>query len=75
MRLGLGVVIALFGLFSAAYPYRIALVGETTDAVGSTRPLAEVEPVGWKATTTRIGGIAAVLSGLIWALPGLYGVV
>lgn len=61
-----GIVVLLFGLPMAIWPYRIAKVKEMLDAIGSTRSSARVEPAGWYVTLTRIFGVGMSLLGLMF---------
>jgi hypothetical protein len=60
---GIAVILVLFGLPAAVFPYRIAKFREALDAIGSKRKSSEVEPAGWNIFLTRIVGVLLVLFG------------
>lgn len=59
-----GLLFVLPGLIASIWPYRVARLRETLNAIGSTRSLSDVEPAGWNVTLTRIIGIVAIVVGL-----------
>lgn len=71
-HIGVALILILFGLPGAVFPYRVAKFGEMLDAIGSKRSSSEVEPAAWNVTLTRIGGIAMVLFGGLF-LAGVIG--
>jgi len=65
-HIGIALILILFGLPGAVFPYKIAKFGEMLDAIGSKRRSSEVEPAGWNVTLTRIGSLAMVLVGVLF---------
>ncbi|WP_224268237.1 hypothetical protein [Haloprofundus salinisoli] len=69
-RMALGGALLLVGAVSVLFPYKIALLREVVDAVGSTRRLEDVAPANWSVLLTRIGGGVVGAVGLLWLLQG-----
>jgi hypothetical protein len=65
-HIGVALILVLFGLPGAAFPYKVAKFGEMLDAIGSKRRSSEVEPAAWNVTLTRIGSLAMVLFGVLF---------
>lgn len=62
---GLAVVLLVFGLPGAVWPYKYARFEERIDAIGSKRSWSEVEPADWKVRLTRVIGTAMVIGGVL----------
>ncbi|MFC4549812.1 MULTISPECIES: hypothetical protein [Halorussus] len=65
-----GLLLVLFGLPGAVWPYKIAKFGEAMDAIGSTRKSSEVEPAGWNVALTRLVSVGMMLFGLVMTFGG-----
>ncbi|ODR83424.1 hypothetical protein BG842_18590 [Haladaptatus sp. W1] len=50
-----GVGSLALGALGVRYGYQIARFSEQADAIGSTTPMGEVEPAGWKVIVTQLG--------------------
>jgi hypothetical protein len=74
LRITLGAFMLVAGGLGIVYPYKVARIGEIIDAIGSTRSLNTVEPVGWKVSLTRITSFILALVGLWWIILGFGGV-
>lgn len=59
-----GAIPILLGLLAAIWPYKLANLQESIDAIGSKRSMSEVEPADWMVTLTRIVGILVLLGGV-----------
>ncbi|MFC7044414.1 hypothetical protein ACFQH6_02430 [Halobacteriaceae archaeon GCM10025711] len=66
----IGLVLVLFGLPGAIWPYRIARFEERMDSIGSKRSWSEVEPADWKVAFTRFVGAGMVLVGVLGLFAG-----
>ncbi|WP_338729171.1 hypothetical protein [Haladaptatus sp. DJG-WS-42] len=66
-----GIFLLLAGLPAALWPYRLARLGEQVDAIGSTTPLAGVEPADWNVLLTRVIGVGMILVGCLGILGSL----
>lgn len=62
---GLAVILVVFGLPNAMWPYEVARFQERIHAIGSKRSWSKVEPADWKVTLTRIFGIVMVIGGTL----------
>lgn len=69
-RVILGVILVGLGLAAAVWPYRVAKIDETLDAIGR-KPAGPVEPAGWSVTVTRLVGVGIVVAGLWLVVVGL----
>lgn len=59
-----GLLLVLFGLPAAIWPYKMARFEEQMDSIGSKRSWSEVEPAEWKVVLTRIAGVVMMLIGV-----------
>lgn len=53
------------------YAEGLTRFSEQLDAIGSTRPMEEVEPAGWNVMLTRIVGAVVAFAGLALVVGGL----
>ncbi|PSP26729.1 hypothetical protein BRC65_09830 [Halobacteriales archaeon QH_2_65_14] len=67
----LGVLLMVAGVRSMVRPYELGKFDEQIDAVGSTRPVPDVEPADWKVALHRYGGAAITVAGAVSLLYGL----
>lgn len=70
LRIVLGVLMLVAGLLGFIYPYKIALIEEVIDAIGSTTNLDTVEPAAWKVSLTKFSSGVVAFVGLWWVLLG-----
>lgn len=68
MKIDVALILLVFGLPAAVWPYRIARFGEQIDAIGSKREKSEVEPAGWNVMLTRIVGGGMTAGGIVLLL-------
>ncbi|WP_227375890.1 hypothetical protein [Haladaptatus halobius] len=68
--LGLGGI--CIGLLGYRYAYYLSRFGEELDAIGSTRPMGEVEPTNWKVILTQISFLFLAALGAFTALSGMF---
>ncbi|MCO8246577.1 MULTISPECIES: hypothetical protein [unclassified Haladaptatus] len=52
MLTGLGVL--ALGALGVRYGYQLSTPDEQSDSIGSTNPVDEVEPAGWRVALTRL---------------------
>jgi hypothetical protein len=71
VRIVLGTVMLVVGLFGFVYPYKVARIGEILDAIGSTTPSETVEPAAWKVSLTKFSSGVVAFVGLWWILLGI----
>ncbi|WP_323676272.1 hypothetical protein [Halorubellus sp. PRR65] len=64
MELGLAIVLLVFGLPGAVWPYKMARLEERFDSIGSKRSWSEVETADWKVILTRVVGVLMALVGV-----------
>ncbi|WP_435348900.1 hypothetical protein [Haloarchaeobius sp. HRN-SO-5] len=67
----IAVILVVFGLPGAVWPYKVARFEEQMDSIGSKRSWSEVEPADWKVGLTRVVGIGMSVFGVL----GLVGAV
>ena len=53
------------------YAEGLTRFSEQLDAIGSTRPMEEVEPAGWNVLLTRLVGAVITVAGLALVVGGL----
>lgn len=63
--MGIAIVMLVFGLPNAMWPYKMARFEEQLDAIGSKRSWSEVEPADWKVLLTRVVGAIMVAFGAL----------
>lgn len=69
-RVVLGVMLVGLGLVAVVWPYRVAKIDETLDAIGR-KQTGPVEPADWSVTVTRLVGAGILLAGLWLVVVGL----
>ena len=67
---GIALLLVLFGIPGAVFPYRMARIEERMDLIGSKRAWSEVEPAEWKVLLTRVVGVGMSFVGVIILLGG-----
>ncbi len=67
-----GMIFTTYGLYGLLDPYTVARFFEQLDAIGSTRRLSSVEPVGWKVSLTKVQSIAYLVIGVFHLCLTLY---
>jgi len=70
MANGMGLVLLLFGLPNAVWPYKMARFEERWHSIGSKRRWSEVEPADWKVAFTRAAGVGMILFGIVVLIGG-----
>lgn len=70
METAIGIILLLFGLPAAIWPYKVSRFEEAIDAIGSKRDSFEVEPADWKVTLNRYGGVIMTILGVVVLLMG-----
>ena len=66
----LGVILLVFGLPGALWPYKIAKFEEQVDSIGSKRDSFDVGPADWKVLITRVLGVLMTVVGVLGVLFG-----
>jgi hypothetical protein len=66
----LALILSIFGLPSAVWPYKIARFEERLDGIGSRRSWSEIEPADWKVGLTRVIGIGMTIIGVLGIFAG-----
>ena len=64
MDAGMALILLVFGVPGAVWPYKMARLEEQFDSIGSKRSWSEVEPADWKVTLTRVVGVVMLLFGI-----------
>ena len=60
----MALILLVFGVPGAVWPYKMARLEEQFDSIGSKRSWSEVEPADWKVTLTRVVGVVMLLFGI-----------
>lgn len=61
----IGIIIVLFGLLGAIWPYQLTRFNEQMDAIGSKRRASDVEPAEWNVMLTRIFSVVMIFIGIV----------
>jgi hypothetical protein len=63
LRIALGAFMLVVGLLGLRYPYKVALIEELVDSIGSTTPIDAVEPAAWKVSLTKLSAAVVAFVG------------
>jgi hypothetical protein len=66
----LALIMSIFGLPGAIWPYKIARFEEQLDGIGSRRSWSEIEPADWKVGLTRVIGVGMTIIGVLGLVAG-----